>query len=263
MTTAGDALRNARADIGYAESPAGSNNNKFGVWYGLNRQPWCAMAISKWFHDAGLPLPASSSKGFAYTPSGATWFKQQGRWGTQPKVGAVVFYDFPGDGVNRISHVGIVEAVEGGAIVAIEGNTDSSGGRTSGQVMRRRRSSGIVGYGYPAYDGAPAGPPAPERQLGALPLAVDGGFGANTIAAMQRACNSHGARLEVDGQFGPASKRGLQERLHYAQRLWPVDGVIGPNTIRALQRHVGAGVDGAWGPQTTRALQSTLNRNGF
>jgi hypothetical protein len=153
MTTPGDVIAQAERWIGTAEQPAYSNRVP-GItdWYGMVG-PWCAMFVSRVFADAGLPLPATTSKGFAYTPTGANWFRSAGRWHTtSPQVGDVVFFDFPGDGVNRISHVGIVVAVLGGGRIAtIEGNTNAAGSRTGGSVLRHTRSSGIVGYGRPAY----------------------------------------------------------------------------------------------------------------
>lgn len=155
MTTKDDVLKLARLDIGLTESPPNSNKTKFGKWYGADGQPWCAMAVSYWFFHAGLPLPITTSKGFAYTPYGASWFKRNGRWTTKPQPGHVVFFDFPGDGVNRISHVGIVESVNSnGSVVCIEGNTSrgtSGSQRDGGGVYRRTRSTGIVGYGIPDY----------------------------------------------------------------------------------------------------------------
>lgn len=155
MATADQVLAAAAAELGTVESPANSNKTKYGRWYGADANPWCAMFVSWIFAHQGLPLPASTSKGFAYTPAGAAWFQKQGRWTHTPRRGHVVFYDFPGDGVNRISHVGIVEKVNAnGSIVAIEGNTSPGNGgsqRDGGGVYRRTRSTGIVGYGVPAY----------------------------------------------------------------------------------------------------------------
>lgn len=154
MATLSGVLIRFRAELGYVEGSG--NRTKYGAWYGLDGQPWCAMFLSWVFWHAGMPIPASTSKGFAYTPSGAAYFKREGRWrdaSARPEPGWIAFYDFPNDGVNRISHVGIVETVHGVRdITAIEGNTDERGGRTGGKVMRRRRTVGIVGYGLPEYE---------------------------------------------------------------------------------------------------------------
>ena len=159
--TIGQVLKEAASQIGYTESPARSNRTKYGAWYGMDGQPWCAMFISWLFRDT---LEAIGGK-FAYTPTGANWFKRNLRWSTTPKVGAIVFFDFP-DSVTRIQHVGIVEKVNAdGSIVTIEGNTSSgsSGSQDNGGgVFRRTRKASIVGYGYPRYaTGVPV--PIPEE----------------------------------------------------------------------------------------------------
>lgn len=152
--SAQDVLALAASQIGYVETPR--NRTKFGQWYGLDGSPWCAQFVSWVFYNRGIPLPASTGKGFAYTPAGAAWFQRLSRWTHTPAPGHVVFYDFPGDGVNRISHVGIVERVNGdGSITAIEGNTSSGTGGSQtngGGVYRRSRRVGIVGYGIPPYN---------------------------------------------------------------------------------------------------------------
>lgn len=44
------ALEAARADAkkGIHESPAESNNNQYGIWYGFNRVAWCCEAVTYW-----------------------------------------------------------------------------------------------------------------------------------------------------------------------------------------------------------------------
>ncbi|MDP8929180.1 MAG: CHAP domain-containing protein, partial [Actinomycetota bacterium] len=122
MATVQQVLDIARKELGTHEHPPGTNRVKYCDWYGVVG-PWCAMYLSWVFHQAGMSLPASTSKGFAYTPAGAAWFRKQNRWTQQPRPGDVVFFDFPSDGVNRISHVGLVEEVRAdGSILAIEGN---------------------------------------------------------------------------------------------------------------------------------------------
>src|SRR5947209_10094929 len=143
----------ARSQIGYREGP--NNDTKYGAWYGLNNQPWCAMFVS-WCAAQVSALDIIPKH--AWTPAGAQWFQQQGRWGGAPQSGAIVYFDFPG-GFNGVEHVGIVETVEGdGSVVTIEGNTNNNGSGNGDGVYRMRRRSSIVGYGYPAYA---AGSPPP------------------------------------------------------------------------------------------------------
>lgn len=151
MTTAADVLDIASSQVGYKEVAPGINQNKFGDWYGMNFQPWCAMFVSFCFYNARLPLPITTPKGFAYCPYGVDWFKRKGKFDRTPRVGDVVFYDWRSDGV--ADHVGIVEKVNHDfSIVAIEGNTSESNNSNGGAVMRRKRPMSLIqGFGHPAY----------------------------------------------------------------------------------------------------------------
>lgn len=156
MTTAEDVIQLAAREIGNREWPPESDLTKYGEWYGMNGVDWCAIFVSYCFYNAGLPLPATISKGFAYCPFGADWFKSQGKFFTQPKVGDVVFYDWhPGTLDSDAWHIGIVEAINNdGSITAIEGNTSTSSDGDGGQVMRRIRYPELwYGFGSPNYSG--------------------------------------------------------------------------------------------------------------
>lgn len=164
MSSPARVIEVARSQLGTKEVPV--NRTKYGAWYGMDGAAWCAMFVSWVFDQAGLRLPATTSKGFAYTPSGAAWFQKQGRWHTGgPRPGDVVFFRFSGP---RIHHVGIVEAVNSdGSITTIEGNTSSgtAGSQVDGGgVYRRVRRVGIVGYGRPAWSSL--SPPAHQTTGG-------------------------------------------------------------------------------------------------
>lgn len=147
MTTADDVLRIARSHLGYAETP--TNDTIFGRWYGMNYNPWCAQFVSYCSLQAGLPVPATTARGYAYCPSGVAYFKRLGRWSQDPHPGDHIFFSFPGEGAGA-NHVGLVEKVLGNGVVqTIEGNTDN-------RVMRRNRRGYIVGYGHPPYGSAEA-----------------------------------------------------------------------------------------------------------
>lgn len=160
--TAAGVLDVAKSQLGVSESPAYSNKTPYTRWYGLTG-PWCAMFVSWCLHTAGFPIAITTKKGYAYCPDGVNYFKRNGAWAdksVQPKPGWVVFFDFPGDGVNRPSHTGLVEGrLADGRISCIEGNTNGAGSRTGGNVMRHYRSisGGIIGYGIIDYQSdAPA-----------------------------------------------------------------------------------------------------------
>jgi len=42
----------AKKEIGFKEGT--NNDNKYGVWYGLNHQPWCMIFVVWCFYEAGL-----------------------------------------------------------------------------------------------------------------------------------------------------------------------------------------------------------------
>jgi len=234
MTTAQQVIHIAASEIGYKENPPESNHNKFGVWYGMDYQPWCAMFVSYCFYSAGLPLPIHNSKGFAYCPEGVNWFRNKGWWHTNPQVGDVVFYDWKGDGES--DHVGIVEKVNGdGSIVAIEGNTSTGNDSNGGQVMRRTRSGGIQGYGRPPYTTTttaptPPAPPWPGRYIALTSPNMEGA----DILLWQRQMIHRGWTLSPSGTTGKGDDSIFSEHDHKVlikfqeQKGLDVDGKIGP-----------------------------------
>ena len=155
MATEQDFLAAAASEIGYTESPAGSNRTKFAAEAGhANGYAWCLTFMVAVARRTKTQVPAAVA-GTAYTPSAVQAFKNAGKWTTTPKVGAWAFFDFP-DNVNRVQHVGVVEKINAdGTITTIEGNTSSgsTGSQTNGGgVFRRKRSrSTVVGYGLPDY----------------------------------------------------------------------------------------------------------------
>lgn len=142
-------LNVARSQLGVKEYPAGSNRTKYGAWYGLDGNPWCAMFVSWCFNEAGEALNITTEKGYAYCPYGVNYFKSNSCWSATPSIGAIAFY-----GTNGLAaHTGIVESYTSTAITAIEGNTAVGNDANGGEVMRRGRprNSWIIGYGLPEY----------------------------------------------------------------------------------------------------------------
>lgn len=159
MTTAGRVLDVARSQIGTVQASNGSN--PYGKAYGMDRVAWCAQFVWWCFREAGAGALIPKT---AYTPTLAAYYQQRGRADRSPRVGDLVLFDWPGDGIDRISHVGLVEAVNrDGTLTTIEGNTTSGtrgDQRMGGGVWRRARStSAVVIYAHPAYDGAAAAAP--------------------------------------------------------------------------------------------------------
>ena len=157
MATAAQMGAKAASQIGYKESPAGSNKTKYGSWYGMNGEPWCAMFVS-W---CAAQIGESSAVGkFAYCPYWVDWFKKNGTWldrSAKPQPGDIIFFS----NGKRACHVGIVEKrIDSSYVQTIEGNTSSSSNDNGGAVMRRKRAYGkrgsiwyIMGFGRPKYSG--------------------------------------------------------------------------------------------------------------
>lgn len=151
-----DVLKIARSRIGVKENPPNSNYIDCNNWfYGREVQgsayPWCCVEMMFIFHLANA---SNLLKRTASCSELAKWFKQNNQFYSTPQVGDLVFYNF--NTPSRLAdHIGIVETVaSNGSIYAIEGNTSLQSNDNGGCVMRRHRSSKIVGYGRPKYEDA-------------------------------------------------------------------------------------------------------------
>lgn len=134
----------AASQVGTAESPLGSDRQKYGEAYGYNGVAWCCIFVWWVFKEAGLSNLFYDGGRVAHCGTAMSWFKSQGRWVTSdPKPGDCVFFNWSGG--STADHIGIVESVKSnGDVVCIEGNC-------SNRVRRLARSSGIIGYGRPNY----------------------------------------------------------------------------------------------------------------
>lgn len=138
----------ALGEIGYVEQP--ENITKYGKFTGADGLPWCGSFVNWTFSQAGVKLPSMVS-----TAAGASRMKEIGRWTDEPRPGDLAFMDFPHDGIDRISHIGIVVKVGPKNCFIVEGNTSGTGDqRNGGQVMLKKRpriSGPIVGYARPKF----------------------------------------------------------------------------------------------------------------
>jgi hypothetical protein len=172
MGTVAKLLEVAKAEVGTIEGPK-DNETKYGKWAKANFQPWCGSFVNWCGDQAGVKIPNT-----VYTPSGAAAFKKAGRWIdgdiADPEPGDIAYFDFPSDGVDRISHVGIVvKDNEDGTVWCIEGNTTSKkkgSQRNGGEVCKQLRAYkknkagvmiSIVGFGRPKFKAAGAAQAAP------------------------------------------------------------------------------------------------------
>jgi hypothetical protein len=146
--TAAHAIEIAKGELGYIEMP--ENLTKYGEAMKANGLPWCGSFCNWVLKEAGVKVHSVIG-----TAIGAHKFKETNRWSdTEPALGDLAFMDFPHDGVDRISHVGIVVGIKGNVVTTIEGNTSGSGSqRNGGMVMIKERTIGkeVVGFGRPKY----------------------------------------------------------------------------------------------------------------
>lgn len=141
-TLRAEALDIAISQLGTKESPAESNNTKYGSWYGVNYQPWCAIFCTWCFEQAGDSPSFVKGSRYAYCPY-VVADARANRYGLSttddPIPGDLVLYDWGYDTV--YDHIGIFEMdMGGGQFSAIEGNTSMNNNSNGGEVMRRTRS---------------------------------------------------------------------------------------------------------------------------
>jgi Putative peptidoglycan binding domain len=217
------------AQIGVAESPPGSNNNKFTAWYPMPGAPWCDISQSWIFTAAGDPMHfALCSTHIAACKQAGVW--HQGHAGIA--LGDLVFYDWNADGF--IDHIEWVESVNQVGIVTL-------GGNVSDRFDRWSRGFGpIVGYGRPFYaEGTPLSPAVHPMLARPVPILEDGSTGPQ-VRALQSALNRFGAHLAVDGGFGTQTGDQLEN----------------------FQRFMGLVTDRQYGQLTAGALDMALKGQG-
>ncbi|MGI5202924.1 CHAP domain-containing protein [Spirillospora sp. CA-108201] len=158
--TAAQAIDLARSQVGIEEN--GGGETKFQEWYmatsraretlardggsldGYGDANWCDMFVSWVGEQIGFSDQVGSD---AWTIAHARWFQEHGRWGTEPRPGAIVFFAWDGgESLDDIQHVGmVIKKVDDGTIETVEGNTDNA------VRVKERSTDVVVGYGYPDY----------------------------------------------------------------------------------------------------------------
>ncbi len=112
----------AKGEVGI-QDPQENDNTKYGVWYGSNGIPWCAIFASWCANQAGILTEANNApvprvKKASSVDTMRTWYSNNNRLVTanvsaDVKVGDLAFFE---------SHVGIVVSVSGNTITLVEGN---------------------------------------------------------------------------------------------------------------------------------------------
>jgi hypothetical protein len=241
----------AKKEIGTIEGPK-DNETKYGKWTGVNFQPWCQSFVSWCAFTSGLD--AKKYPKTASTVAAADWFKKNNRWADSrnddPTPGDWIFFDFPDDGVNRISHVGICIKNNGdGTIQVIEGNTSGTAKgdqRNGGMCVEKTRAyvknnkkkliNGVVGWGRPVYTGEEnlallskgetVSQPAPVQKKQFTPFKV--GSKGESVKKVQELLG-----VNADGSFGPGTEKAVKS--FQKKSSLPVTGVVDQATLKVLR----------------------------
>ncbi len=228
-----------------------------------NGYAWCDV-FNDWLHykawGAKLAMQVlcqperSAGAGCLYS---ASYYKAAGRWHTtDPWPGDQIFFSYSH---GEISHTGIVESVNGNAIVTIEGNTSNMVARRSYDI----NDSSIVGFGRPRYEllaDVPVGElaedipqaqvnePAVQQPTVQQPVVqtptvtiLKKGMKSAQVKEMQEKLLKLGYDLGVDGADGEFGKNTLAAVIAFqkAHKLL-ADGEVGPITKTALDNAVKA-----------------------
>ena len=141
----------AKSQIGYQEK--GNNLTFFGAWYGMNRQPWCAMFICWCAAKSGVSkttLPRLANADRAWAKKQKVYYKSR-QWGGKytPKPGDLIYFSWRvrdyADHIGMVSGTGKVNGVT--YVYTIEGNKHDKV-KTGSYAINNRY---ILGYASPKY----------------------------------------------------------------------------------------------------------------
>ena len=207
--TAQKTTQTAIGEIGYQETPKGSNKNKYADYIDKNFPnfyngkkggggvPWCEVFVdyciltnSSNEEEAEYVLCQPKKSAGAGCPESYDYYKKAKRTGSEPKLGAQIYF-----GSDEPKHTGLVVDISGDSVITVEGNSED-------QVKRhtyKKTSSRIYGYGYPRYaeesgqtnsdpePETPATPPeSPEKSIQDLAAEVIAGKWGNNPERKQR-----------------------------------------------------------------------------
>ena len=237
--TAAAILEIAQKEIGTIEGPK-DNETKYGKFTKADFLPWCGSFVMWCANQAGVKVPNTVS-----TVAGAAAFKKMGTWtdakDASPQPGDIAYFDFPGDGVDRISHVGIVVSNNlDGTVTCIEGNTAGNpkgDQRNGGEVAKKVRGYlpnkkkvmvSVVGFGRPNYSGNEVKAKVPVSEAPTFPGQIKPGDKSEGVKVVQKALG-----LIADGDYGPATKKAV---IAFQDNHGNIDsnGIIGPKTWAEL-----------------------------
>lgn len=222
-------------------SHLGQGGSVFQRWAGIGRGPFCNAFVSYCLAKTGNGDLYCEGRKEINCPHSMNWCIDHlaGIPIYLAMEGDVTYMDWQPNGLP--DHVGFVEErIDADKYHTIEGNT--SGGIVARKVRTDDQEQLTFRLHY-----------TPTAFSSTKKLEVDGLFGYNTIAVMQRWLG-----VDVDAILGQITVKALQKKLGVT-----ADGLWGVKTTKALQKLIGATVDGLCGPDTVKAFQRYLNAHAF
>lgn len=248
-------LQIAQAEVGTRES--GDNGTLYARdldaihYFNTPKQnlAWCAVFVCWCFVQA---YGADAARRVLFQPEqdncaaacsyAANYYRQRGRFGLSPKIGAQIFF-----GQNARDHTGIVYSYDAARVYTIEGNSDDQVARRSYDLS----NPWIAGYGYPDYESLPnkgeESGDEPERPDEDKPTEPDKnrfdlrlrilrmGDSGEDVRALQTLLALRGFRCGwygADGEFGSSTDKAV--RKFQTAYYIAVDGEAGHDTWSAL-----------------------------
>ena len=138
-----DIVAVAKTQLGYREGA--NNDTKYGTWYGLPNQPWCAMFVSWCARQADVPLDVLRNCAIAAPDPGYFDIRYFDGEEYTPERGDIFF-------TKTFSHVGIVDYVDGEYFYTVEGNTNDTGSSVGIGVFSLKRKISDFYFGVPDYN---------------------------------------------------------------------------------------------------------------
>ncbi len=144
ITPGKKALAYAINEIGNHESPAGSNLQKYGAWYGFNGVPWCAIFESYCFGHTGHATYryAACEQIYHDAANGNNGL----RLVYSPQPGDLNIFNLGGDPFAHTSFFERWTDTAAGTFTDVGGNTGPSNISNGGAVMRQTRQRGMVSH---------------------------------------------------------------------------------------------------------------------
>lgn len=143
MATGKEILTIATSQIGYHQGA--NQNNKYGVWFGMNNQPWCVIFSAAWVYAqagaVGDVIGRKYKEGGLYSCSQTLdWYRLHDPECItgKPIPGSLVIFDLPNTKY-KTDHMGLFVKSEDGYITTIDGNTSATNQSNGGWVQQKTR----------------------------------------------------------------------------------------------------------------------------